>query len=64
MLAAHSLGFGTKWSTGALTRLAEIYKILGIDESKETIVGLLWVGEPSQTPKCQAPCPKFTTYLP
>ena len=65
MLAAHSLGFGTKWSTGALTRLAEIYKILGIDESKETIVGLLWVGEPSQTPEIvRPPVEKFTTYLP
>ena len=65
MLAAHSLGFGTKWSTGAITRLPEIYEILGVDENSETIVGLLWMGQPSQTPTItRPPVEKFTTYLP
>lgn len=41
-------GVGSKWSTGGVTTTAETYALLGIDSSKEQIVGFVWVGIAAQ----------------
>lgn len=43
-------GFGTKWSTGSLTRAPSTYEILGIDPEAEEIVGFVSAGIPQTTP--------------
>lgn len=45
-LVAHAAGFGTKWSTGSLTRQPEVIEAVGVDLSREAVVGFLWVGVP------------------
>ncbi len=37
-------GFGTKWSTGQVTRDPRSYQILGVDPSTHEICGFVWVG--------------------
>lgn len=65
MLAAQSLGYGTKWSTGAITRLPESYEIFGVDASTHTIVGLIWIGEAVTVPSVERPAlESVTRYLP
>ena len=49
-LAAWALGLGMQWSTGKVIRLAETYRLLGIDPEKERIVGLLYFGFPAKVP--------------
>lgn len=39
-------GIGVKWTTGAVTRDPRFYELLGIDSSKEFVVGLFWYGYP------------------
>ena len=41
-LTAH--GYGTKWSTGALTRRPETYSLLGVEPKEFEIVGFVWAG--------------------
>ncbi|MGB5246122.1 MAG: nitroreductase [Woeseia sp.] len=41
----------SKWSTGAITRDARFYKLLGIDENEVMIVGLIFYGYPKITPQ-------------
>lgn len=43
-LSLHADGVGSKWGTGGLTRTDLAYEVLGIDRSREQIVGFLWVG--------------------
>lgn len=43
-------GIGSKWTTGDITRDSRFFDIVGIDESKEFIVGLMWYGYPKVTP--------------
>lgn len=65
MLAAQSFGYGTKWSTGAITRLPESYDIFGVDPAEQSIVGLIWMGEPEQVPTIERPAlEQVTRYLP
>ena len=65
MLAAQSFGYGTKWSTGALTQLPETYDIFGVNISEHKIVGLIWMGEPAQVPSIERPArDSMTRYLP
>lgn len=65
MLAAQSLGYGTKWSTGAITRLPESYEIFEVDAQKQTIVGLIWIGEAVAVPSIERPSlQSVTRYLP
>lgn len=61
MLAAQSFGYGTKWSTGALTRLPETYEIFDVNTTKDKIVGLIWMGEPAQVPKIERPALETVT---
>ena len=50
-LAAWSKGIGVKWSTGPITMEEGTYKLLGIDSDGEDIIGFLYMGYPSETPK-------------
>lgn len=45
-LSLFAKGWGSKWSSGGITRHPEVYQLLGIDNPKvEEIVAFLWVGE-------------------
>lgn len=50
LLSFHAQGLGSKWSTGGVTRHPATYKILGIDASREEIVGFVLAGKPAKTP--------------
>lgn len=39
-------GYGSKWSTGAITRHEETHRILQIDPIQHKICGFVWVGLP------------------
>lgn len=43
-LTLTSFGYGYKWSTGKVTRDLKTYELLGIDSSKEEIIGFLLAG--------------------
>jgi len=43
-LALTGHGYGTKWSTGAITRAPETYKLLDVNPDAHEIVGFVWVG--------------------
>lgn len=60
-LAAHAEGWGTKWSTGGITRDETTYKVAQIDPELEEIVGFLWVGKAKITPNIKRP--DFSTIL-
>ena len=49
-LALWSAGIGTKWTTGDITRHAEFFELLGIDATRQRVVGLIWFGYPAVTP--------------
>ena len=51
MLYFSEAGVASKWSTGAITRDHRFYKLLGIDENSEFIVGLIFYGYPKITPE-------------
>ena len=43
-------GIGTKWSSGEIIRDPETYKILDIDNKKESVEAFFWIGVPLQIP--------------
>ncbi|NKC13336.1 MAG: nitroreductase [Gammaproteobacteria bacterium] len=45
-----SRGLGVKWTTGAVTRTAQFYDLLWIDEAVESVVGLVWYGYAEHVP--------------
>lgn len=51
LLALHSEGVGTKWTTGAVTRTAEVAKVVGYDLNEEAPVGIVWYGVPAREGK-------------
>ena len=51
MLYLWQCGIGTKWSTGGVTRDPRFYELLGIDATKETVVGLFFYGVPKVVPE-------------
>lgn len=51
MLYLSEAGLASKWSTGAITRDARFFEMLGIDERREMIVGLVFYGYPKITPQ-------------
>ena len=55
MLAAHALGYGTKWSTGAITRLPASYELFEVNPEESSVVGILWMGKPDQIPEVVRP---------
>ena len=46
MLALWAHGVGSQWSTGAATRDAETYEVLGVDPAVEEIIGFVKIGWP------------------
>ena len=55
MLSAYGYGFGTKWSTGTLTRLDSTYKIADVNPDTHEIIGFIWVGEAVRIPSIERP---------
>ncbi len=49
-LALWSAGIGTKWTTGDVTRHAEFFELIGIDATRQRVVGLVWFGYSAVTP--------------
>ena len=65
MLDLWSQGIGSKWTTGAVTRDAAFYRLLGIKPHQEEVVALLWYGYPSQIPRAKrSPLRKSLKQLP
>lgn len=50
LLAAHALGFGGIWRTGAVTYTAELREELGLPDS-DRVIGFLYLGTPQGAPK-------------
>jgi nitroreductase len=55
MLSAWADGVASKWGTGAVTRAAETYAVLGLDPAVTPIEGFLWLGHPARFPDVQRP---------
>jgi nitroreductase len=51
MLYLWHRGIGTKWTTGGVTRDPRFYELLGVDATKETVVGLFFYGVPKIVPE-------------
>lgn len=51
MLHLWKAGVGSKWTTGDITRDPRFFDILGVDEDKEFVVGMIWYGYPKLTPE-------------
>lgn len=50
MLYLWKAGVGSKWTSGDITRDPRFFDIIGVDESHEFVVGLVWFGYPKLTP--------------
>jgi len=50
LLAAHALGFGGIWRTGAITYTGELREELGLPAT-DRVIGFLYLGTPEGTPK-------------
>lgn len=50
MLYLWRQGIGVKWTTGGITRQQRFYELLGMDSTKESVVGLFWYGVPKVVP--------------
>lgn len=51
MLYLWHKGVGVKWTTGAITRQTRFYELLGIDPTRETVVGFFWYGRAKVVPE-------------
>ena len=47
-LAAWAVGIGMQWTTGPVTLESETYRLLGMDEEKEYMVGFMYTGYPEE----------------
>lgn len=65
-LSLQADGLGSKWSSGKVTRHPRSYRVLGIDEKDEEIIGFIWVGHPMKIPECpqRPPLPDLLRTLP
>jgi len=54
-------GIGVKWSTGPVTRDPAFFEATGVDQKRESVVGLFGCGFPSAVPDGKRP--PFTEYL-
>lgn len=50
MLYLWQRGIGTKWTTGGITRDPRFFELVGIDISKDQVVGFFWYGVPRIIP--------------
>jgi nitroreductase len=49
-------GYGTKWTTGKITKHARTYELLNVNVNTHEIVGFVWVGKPAgETPSRRRP---------
>ena len=55
MLSLSGEGVYTKWSTGAITKDLEVYKILGLNNSEYEILGFIWAGYGEISAKIKRP---------
>lgn len=51
MLSLWAKGYGSKWTTGPITRHSKFSEIVDFDPKSEVVVGLLWSGLPKDLPK-------------
>ena len=49
-LSIHANGYGSKWSTGKVTRDPRSYEILDVDAETHEIIGFIWMGVPEKVP--------------
>jgi nitroreductase len=49
-LSLHADGYGSKWSTGRLTRHEKTYQLLNTSPDQEEIIGFIWAGVPEVIP--------------
>ena len=52
LLAAHALGYGAMWRTGALAYDDDVKSILGLERS-DKIIGFIYMGTPVAAPPAQ-----------
>lgn len=45
-----SLGIGTKWTSGEVTRAEGTYQVLKVNPAETELVGFLWIGYPTRVP--------------
>jgi nitroreductase len=65
MLYLWRRGIGVKWTTGGMTRQQRFYELLGIDATKESVVGFFWYGVPKVVPtQKRRPVAEIVTKLP
>ncbi|MCH8336293.1 MAG: nitroreductase family protein, partial [Proteobacteria bacterium] len=50
LLYLSEAGVASKWRTGLITRDQRFFELLGIDESEEYVVSLIWYGYPKILP--------------
>ena len=50
MLYLWKAGVGSKWTTGPITRDSRFFDIIGADDAKVFVVGMIWFGYPKITP--------------
>ena len=48
-------GIGSKWSSGAITRHPETYRICEVDPAGHEIIGFIWAGHPREIPTVARP---------
>lgn len=64
MLYLWAQGIGVKWTTGGITRQQRLHELLGVDSTKESIVGLFWYGVPKVVPaQKRRPVEEIVTHL-
>jgi len=62
MLYLSEAGVATKWATGAMTRDARFYGLMGLDPDKVMVVGIVWYGYAKITPtQSRRPVAEITT---
>ena len=65
MLRLWSMGIGSKWTTGDVTRDNRFYDLIWADPLQEVVVGLLWYGYPAELPdSTRRPVEAITVDLP
>ena len=55
MLSVTADGYGSKWTTGGFTRADATWTLLGLDRTREDIVGGVWIGVPAAVPEIVRP---------
>ncbi len=49
-LYLQAMGYGSKWSTGAVTKDKKIFQIIGASENEIELEGFFWIGRAQQVP--------------